>query len=116
MFSNVYRISGPTVSPSISTTPTGQVTVTAFQGELPNYTAFLNTGPTLIAVTIASGQPQAPTPAFPVPGATTAPVFVLAPNMTLPFVIATPSTPFNFNALTNSSVAPTLFVTPVTGV
>lgn len=110
----VYRFSGPTVSPTISTAPTGQVTVTSFPGESPYHAAFLNTGTTLIAVSIGSGGPAAAA-SFPSGSNTSAPVFILPPLMQQPLVVNTPNTPFNFTALTNSSVAPTLFVTPVTG-
>ncbi len=111
----VYSFCGPTVSPSISTVATGQVTVNSFPSNPANHAAFLNTGPTLIAVSLGRGS-SAPTPVFPSGSVTDAPVFILPPNMQDPMIVVTPPTPFNFNALTNSSVPPTLFVTPVIGV
>ena len=110
-----YKYLGPTVAISVSIVASGAVAVsTGTPNDMTPYAAFLNTGTTLTACTLDPAN--APTPVFPVNNSTAQPVFVLAAGMTQPQIIAVPTGikgTFSVNAITNSSVAPVLYVTPV---
>ena len=73
-----------------------------------NYSSFLNTGASPIAVKWGPTDPGAPT--FPVDG--TNGDFVLPAGMTTPLILATPTTPYYLTAKSNSATAGILYVTP----
>ena len=112
MPSIVYKFAGPTATLTVSTTPVS-TTVSATQGggEQANFAAFLNTGTTLAAVAIAPSSSGTITAVFPTTLAPNA-NFVLPPLMQQPMLVAVPANSFFVSAITNSSVAPVIFITP----
>jgi len=110
MPSIVYRFAGPTTQITVSTTASADTSITANPGEQSNFAAFLNTGPTLTAVAI---HPIDPDPViFPTDG-NPQNLFILGANMQQPEIVAVPANQFTMSAITNSSVSPVLYITPV---
>lgn len=109
MPSVVYKYVGNTFSLTVSAVAVSTV-VQSPNTENCNFAAFLNVGTTLAAVNISTqgGQNAVfPTAGNPQSG------FVLPSAMIEPMIVAVPPTQFTVSAITNSSVAPTLFITPV---
>ncbi len=112
MPSIIYKFAGPTSTLTVSTTPvSATVATTQGGGEQANFAAFLNTGSTLAAVAIAPSSGGTITAVFPTTVAS-APGFVLPALMNQPMLVAVPANSFFVSAITNSSVAPVIFITP----
>ena len=112
MPSIIYKFAGPTSTLTVSTTPVSTtIAPTQGGGEQANFAAFLNTGTTLAAVSVAPSSGGTITAVFPT---TIAPAlgFVLPAQMQQPMLVAVPANNFFVSAITNSSVAPVIFITP----
>jgi hypothetical protein len=106
--SNVQRNAGQTVALSVTQTAHAAVLINSNTNDQINYTSFINTGASPIAVRWGPTDPGAPV--FPVDG--TNGDFVLPPVMTLPVIVATPAAPYYLTAKSNSATAGILYVTP----
>jgi len=106
--SSVLRTAGQTVALSVTSTAHSAVLVNATTNTQVNYTSFLNTGASPIAVKWGTTDPGAPV--FPVDG--TNGDFVLPASMTTPLIVATPVAPYYLTAKSNSGTAGILYVTP----
>lgn len=73
-----------------------------------NYSSFLNTGASPIAIRMGTVNPGAPV--FPTDG--TNGDYVLPAGMTTPLILATPTTPYYLTAVSNNATAGLLYVTP----
>ena len=73
-----------------------------------NYSSFLNTGASPIAIRMGTTNPGAPV--FPTDG--TNGDYVLPAGMTTPLILATPTTPYYLTAVSNNATAGLLYVTP----
>jgi hypothetical protein len=116
-----FKVLGPTYALSVANTAHAAVAVLPAQnGELVNYAAFLNTGSTVIAVTLAplpaSGTPTTPVLVFPVDGTPTVPMsFILPASMQVPLYVSVPNANGGFSvSAIGSAAGPSIFyVTPV---
>ena len=106
--SSVLRTAGQTVALSVTSTAHSAVLIDDATNDQVNYTAFLNTGASPIAVRWGPTDPGAP--AFPVDG--TNGDFVLPAGMTQPLIVATSVVPYYITAKSNSATAGILYVTP----
>jgi hypothetical protein len=106
--STVQRNAGLTVALSVTSTAHSAVLIDDNTNDQINYTSFLNTGASPIAVRWGTVDPGAPV--FPTDG--TNGDFVLPAGMTSAMIIATPSTPYYLTAKSNSGTAGILYVTP----
>ena len=106
--SSVLRTAGQTVALSVTSTAHAAVLIDDATNDQVNYTSFLNTGASPIAVRWGPTDPGAPV--FPVDG--TNGDFVLPASMTTPLILATPTTPYYLTAKSNSVTAGILYVTP----
>ena len=106
--SSVLRTAGQTVALSVTQTAHAAVLIDDATNDQVNYTAFLNTGASPIAVRWGTTDPGAPV--FPVDG--TNGDFVLPAGMTRPLIVATPVAPYYLTAKSNSATAGILYVTP----
>jgi hypothetical protein len=106
--STVQRNAGQTVALSVTSTAHSAVLIDDNTNDQINYTSFLNTGASPIAVKWGPTDPGAPV--FPVDG--TNGDFVLPASMTNPLILATPTTPYYLTAKSNSATAGILYVTP----
>ena len=106
--STVQRNAGQTVALSVTSTAHAAVLIDDNTNDQVNYTSFLNTGASPIAVKWGTADPGAPV--FPTDG--TNGDFVLPSGMTSPLILATPTTPYYLTAKSNSGTAGILYVTP----
>ena len=106
--STVQRNAGPTVALSVTSTAHSAVLIDDSTNDQINYTSFLNTGASPIAIRMGQSDPGAPV--FPTDG--TNGDFVLPAGMTSPLILATPTTPYYLTAKSNSGTAGILYVTP----
>jgi hypothetical protein len=106
--SSVQRNAGQTVALSVTQTAHAAVLINSNTNDQINYTSFINTGASPIAVKWGLTDPGAPV--FPTDG--TNGDFVLPAVMTLPVIIATPTAPYYLTAKSNSATAGILYVTP----
>ena len=106
--STVQRNAGQTVALSVTSTTHSAVLIDDNTNDQINYTSFLNTGASPIAVKWGTADPGAPV--FPTDG--TNGDFVLPSGMTSPLILATPTTPYYLPAKSNSGTAGILYVTP----
>lgn len=106
--STVQRNAGQTVALSVTSTAHSAVLIDDNTNDQVNYTSFLNTGASPIAVKWGTADPGAPV--FPTDG--TNGDFVLPSGMTSPLILATPTTPYYLTAKSNSGTAGILYVTP----
>jgi hypothetical protein len=107
----VLRPIGPTTAITTSTTSSTAVTISASGNNQMDFCAFLNTGSTPIAITIAAvvdGVGSAGVTAF--PSSSTNNTVILGVAMQSPMVIAVPQV-FSLTAL--GTAAGVLYVTPV---
>lgn len=109
----VYKVSGPTQAMSVVNTSTANVTVTTLNNEPSNYLGLLNVGGAPVIVTMGSVGSNPPTPIFPT--TTSGPVIgiVIPPLMEQPMLVAMPNNGCVVGAISNSSTATTLLVTPM---
>ncbi|MDE3022971.1 MAG: hypothetical protein KGI54_14125 [Pseudomonadota bacterium] len=108
----LLRPCGKTAALSVTNSAHAEVTVESNTNENVTQAAFLNTGASVLAVSLAPSGNTPETPAIPSDGNTTDSL-ILAPNMTAPVVIITPPCPFNLKAISGSSTASVLYVMPV---
>ena len=109
---SVYRPVGPTYAVAVTTTASSSLSVIPAGNDQNNYCAFLNTGSTPIAISIAPLNPTSITPAaavLPTAGNSST-SWVLGISMSQPTVLAVPAGGFNLSAV---GTANTLYVTPV---
>ena len=106
--STVQRNAGQTVALSVTNTAHAAVLIDDNTNDQINYSSFLNTGASPIAVRWGTIDPGAPV--FPTDG--TNGDFVLPAGMTTPLILATPTTPYYLTAKSNSATAGLLYVTP----
>ena len=109
---SVYRPIGQTYAVAVTTTASSSLSIVPVGNDQINYCAFLNTGSTPIAISIAPLNPTSITPAsavLPTAGNTST-SFVLGISMSQPTVIAVPANGFNLSAV---GTANTLYVMPV---
>lgn len=107
--STVQRNAGPTVALSVTSTAHAAVLIDDSTNDQINYTSFLNTGASPIAVKFGTTSGVV-APTFPTDG--TNGDFVLPAGMTSPLILATPTTPYYMTAVSNSATAGILYVTP----
>lgn len=111
-----HKPGGNTVAINVSAVNVSSTFVSAFAGmnDNVNFAAFLNVGAVPVAISMAPNG-EAPNAAFPAQGAS-APVIVLPANMNWPVTYAVPmgnANQFSLKAIANSSISPTIFITPV---
>lgn len=93
---------------SVTNTAHAAVLIDDNTNDQVNYTSFLNTGASPIAIKMGPTDPGAPV--FPTDG--TNGNFVLPAGMTSPLILASPTTPYYLTAISNSATAGLLYVTP----
>lgn len=93
---------------SVTNTAHAAVLIDDNTNDQVNYTSFLNIGAAPMAIRMGPTNPGAPV--FPADG--TNGDYVLPANMTLPLILACPTTPYYLTAVSNSATAGLLFVTP----
>jgi len=109
---SVYRPIGPTYAVAVTTTASSSLTITPAGNDQTNFCAFLNTGSTPVAISIAPLNPSsvsAIAAVLPTAGNSSA-SFVLGVNMSQPTVISVPANGFNLSVV---GTANTIYVTPV---
>lgn len=106
--STVQRNAGPTVALSVNNTAHAAVLIDDNTNDQINYSSFLNTGASPIAIRMGTVNPGAPV--FPTDG--TNGDYVLPAGMTTPLILATPTTPYYLTAVSNNATAGLLYVTP----
>lgn len=106
--SSVQRNAGQTVALSVTSTAHAAVLIDDNTNDQINYTSFINTGASPIAIRVGTTDPGAPV--FPTDG--TNGDFVLPAGMTTYLILATPTTPYYLTAKSNSETAGILYVTP----
>jgi hypothetical protein len=105
--SSVQRNAGKTYALSVTSTSHAAVLIDDNTNDQINYTSFLNTGTSPIAIKWGPTDPGAavlPTDGTPAD-------YVLPAGMTLPIILATSTTPYYVTAISASATG-TLYVTP----
>lgn len=105
---SVLRPAGVTNAISVAGTSTAAVLIDDNTNDQVNYTSFMNTGSTLVAVKM--GDANVGAAVFPVSGST-AGDFVLPANMTAPLVLACPTTPFYVRMIGSAAGPSIVYVT-----
>ena len=105
---SVLRPAGVTNAVSVGATSTAAVMIDDNTNDQVNYTSFMNTGSTLVAVKM--GDANVGAAVFPVSGSTTGD-FVLPANMTAPLVLACPTTPFYVRMIGSAAGPSIVYVT-----
>ena len=105
---SVLRPAGVTNAISVGATSTAAVLIDDNTNDQVNYTSFMNTGSTLVAVKM--GDANVGAAVFPVSGSTTGD-FVLPANMTAPLVLACPTTPFYVRMIGSGAGPSIVYVT-----
>lgn len=105
---SAYRISGKTVTLSLTTSASNATLIKANTNDQTNYVMLLNVGADTAAIELSNTSTVA-TPAIASSG--NAGSFVLPPAMNFPVVIAAPPAPFYIKGI--SSGTNTLYVTPI---
>ena len=105
---SVLRPAGVTNAISVGATSTAAVFIDDNTNDQVNYTSFMNTGSTLVAVKM--GDANVGAAVFPVSGSTTGD-FVLPANMTTPLVLACPTTPFYVRMIGSAAGPSIVYVT-----
>ena len=106
---SVIRNAGVTTAISVGATSTIAIPIDDNTNDQVNYASFLNTGSTLVAVSI--GDVNVPAAVLPVSGSTTG-NFVLPASMTTPIVLAVPTTPFYVRMIGSAAGPSIVYVTP----
>jgi hypothetical protein len=107
----VLRNIGPTVAISVTAASSTAVTVASTSNDQGGFASFLNTGATVIALTIAPSAITAPVSVLPVP-ATPQTVIMLPANMVMPVIYATPPS-FSVTAIGSAAGPSLVYITPV---
>ena len=105
--STVQRNAGKTYALSVTSTSHAAVLIDDNTNDQINYTSFLNTGTSPIAIKMGPTDPGAavlPTDGTPAD-------YVLPAGMTSPLILATPTTPYYLTAISASATG-LLYVTP----
>lgn len=105
--STVQRNAGKTVALSVTSSSHAAVLIDDNTNDQINYTSFLNTGTSPVAVKWGPADPGAavlPTDGTPAD-------YVLPAGMTSPLILATPTTPYYLTAISASATG-ILYVTP----
>lgn len=105
--SSVLRTAGKTYALSVTSSSHAAVLIEDNTNDQVNYTSFLNTGTSAIAVKWGTADPGAAV--LPVDG--TPGDFVLPAGMTRPLIVATPALPYYLTAISASATG-ILYVTP----
>ena len=105
--SSVQRNAGKTYALSVTSSSHAVVLINGNTNDQINYSSFLNTGTSAIAVKWGSTDPGAAV--LPVDG--TPADYVLPAGMTTPIILATPTTPYYLTAISASATG-ILYVTP----
>ena len=105
--SSVFRTAGRTYALSVTSSSHAAVLIEANTNDQVNYTSFLNTGTSAVAVKWGLTDPGAAV--LPVDG--TPGDFVLPAGMTRPLIVATPASPYYLTAISASATG-ILYVTP----
>ena len=105
--STVQRNAGKTYALSVTSSSHAAVVIDDTTNDQVNYTSFLNTGTSPIAVKWGPADPGAAV--LPVDG--TPADYVLPAGMTSPLILATPTTPYYLTAISASATG-VLYVTP----
>ena len=108
--STVQRNAGVTVALAVTATAHANVVINDNTNDQVNYTSFLNVGTKPCAIRWGTTDANVGTPAFPTDG--TNGDYVLPGNMTLPLILATPTTPDYLSAICGGTDTTTLYVTP----
>lgn len=106
------RQNGPTVALSVGSTAHASVAVNAANTTQDGYAAFLNTGSTTVAVTMAPSGATAPTPVLPADG-TPENVIVLPPSMNQPYILPAPGASFAVAAIGSGAGPSLVYITPM---
>ena len=104
---SVQRNAGKTYALSVTSSSHAAVLINGNTNDQINYSSFLNTGTSAIAVKWGSTDPGAAV--LPVDG--TPADYVLPAGMTTPIILATPTTPYYLTAISASATG-ILYVTP----
>ena len=103
---------GPTTALSVGATATTAISIAAAaSNDWNGFTAFLNTGLTYVAISIAP-QGTAPAAVLPV-GGTAQTVIMLPASMTAPVVYSTPPGGFSMTAIGSAAGPSIIYITPV---
>ena len=105
--SSVFRTAGRTYALSVTSSSHAAVLIEDNTNDQVNYTSFLNTGTSAVAVKWGLTDPGAAV--LPVDG--TPGDFVLPAGMTRPLIVATPASPYYLTAISASATG-ILYVTP----
>lgn len=97
---------------SVANTSHTSVQVSAYNGNVGNAAMFLNTGTTVVTVTL-SKESTAPATVLPVDGTPATATLVLPASMIAPILWATPQTPFTVTAIGSAAGPGIVYVTPV---
>ena len=105
----VLRNAGVTVAISVTASSTIAIPIEDNTNDQVNYASFLNTGATQVAVSMGDANVSAAV--LPVSGSTTG-NFVLPASMTVPIVLAVPTTPFYVRMIGSGAGPSIVYVTP----
>lgn len=109
-----FKVAGQTFAVGVSAVNVSSTFVSSFPNVQVNYAAFLNTGSVACAVSLAPTG-EAPDAVFPAGAQPGSPIF-LPPTMNRAQVYSVPmgnANSFSAKALCNSSVPPSIFITPL---
>ena len=107
----VIRNIGPTVAISVTATTSAAVTVSSTSNDQGGFASFLNTGATVVALTLAPGAITAAASVLPAPGAPQT-VIMLPANMVMPVIYATPAI-FSVTAIGSAAGPSLVYITSV---
>jgi hypothetical protein len=108
--SSVQRNAGVTTAISVTATSSAAILIDDNTNDQINYVALLNTGSTTVAVKF--GDANVGAAVFPVSGTTTGD-YVLPPLMTVPLILACPTTPFYVRMIGSVAGPAIVYATPV---
>jgi hypothetical protein len=106
---SVIRTAGVTTAISVTASSTAAILIDDNTNDQVNYCSFLNIGSTSVAVTV--GDANVAAAVLPVSGSATG-NFVLPPLMTLPIILAVPTTPFYVRMIGSGAGPSIVYVTP----
>jgi len=120
-----YKAIGPTTAISVANSLSTAVAVTANPAELFTHVGLLNTGSTVVSVSMyplsqtGGAQAVSPTPTFPIAGTSTSTAisYILPASMTQPLVVPAPSSSNNgisVQAFGSAAGPSIIYVTPMT--
>lgn len=112
--SKSIKPAGKTYALSVADSAHNAVTIGADTADFVTRAAFLNTGTTVVGITLSNGDDADPvTPALPTDGsASTALLIVLPASMTAPIVFDVPRCPFVVKAIGSAAGPSVVYITP----